>query len=213
VNAWNPSGALLVLACLALPAPAAEPAVLPEDTQWSNYNQNVNGQRFVDLAQIDTTNAARLGEVCRIEVEKVGAFHTSLLHLDDTLYFTTATDTVAIDSATCKLRWRHHYVTEDPSGTPLQVNRGLAYANGRLFRGTLDARLLAIDARTGETVWQQQVGDPQQGEFFSASPQIYQGLVILGAAGGDWCNSKRERAFDAASRHEEWRVKSSARND
>lgn len=213
MNAWNPSGALLVLACLALPAPAAEPAVLPEDTQWSNYNQNVNGQRFVDLAQIDTTNAARLGEVCRIEVEKVGAFHTSLLHLDDTLYFTTATDTVAIDSATCKLRWRHHYVTEDPSGTPLQVNRGLAYANGRLFRGTLDARLLAIDARTGETVWQQQVGDPQQGEFFSASPQIYQGLVILGAAGGDWGIRGRVMAYDAASGREVWRFNTIPRGD
>ena len=68
------------------------------------------------------------------------------------LYFTTATDTLAVDATNCKLRWRHHYVTEDPSGTPLKVNRGLAHANGILYRGTLDSRLLAIDLVTGKTV-------------------------------------------------------------
>ncbi len=185
----------------------------PANTNWTSYNNNVNGQRFVDLKQITPDNAAKLGEVCRLKVDDTGAFHTSILQIDGVLYFTTATDTLAVDATNCKLRWRHHYVTEDEGGSPLRVNRGVAYANGKLYRGTLDDRLLAIDATTGKTIWQYQVGDPHQGEFFSAAPQIYQGLVIVGAAGGDWGTRGRVMAFDANTGRQIWRFNTIPRGD
>ncbi len=203
------AGIVLSLPVLAEDAAPAAPA----DTNWLSYNNQVNGQRWTDLEQINSGNASRLGEVCRLEVEQVGAFHSSILHVDGTLFFTTATDTLAVDSSTCKVRWRHHYEAEDPGGSPLRVNRGVAYANGRLYRGTLDARLLSIDAATGETLWQYQVGDPHQGEFFSAAPQIYQGLVIMGAAGGDWGIRGRVMAYDALSGREVWRFYTVPRGD
>ena len=193
------------------PATFAEPA--RQSTNWSSYNQNMNGQRYVPLEQINRDNAAQLGEVCKLKVDDLGAFHSSVLHIDGTLYFTTATDTLAVDATNCKLRWRHHYVEQEFGMTTLRVNRGVAYANGRLFRGTVDARLIAIDAKTGETVWQNQVGDPQVGEFFSAAPQVYQGLVILGAAGGDWGIRGRVMAFDAATGREVWRFYTIPRGD
>ncbi|MSR14118.1 MAG: hypothetical protein EXR86_06030 [Gammaproteobacteria bacterium] len=133
----------------------------------------MNGQRYVELNQINTTNAAQLGEVCRLKVDDAGAFHTGILQLGGVLYFTTASDTLAVDATNCALRWRHHYVAEEPGGSALQVNRGVAHANGKLFRGTTDGRLLAIDLGTGKTVWQFQIGDPMQGEFFAAAPQVY----------------------------------------
>ena len=194
-------------------AAAADEPAAPADTNWTSYNNNVNGQRFVDVNQITPVNADKLGEICRLKVEEVGAFHTSLLEIDGVLYFTTATDTLAVDATNCKLRWRHHYTTEDHAGTPLAVNRGVAYANGKLFRGTLDSRLLAIDAATGKTVWQYAVGDPEQGEFFSAAPQIYQGLVIMASAGSDWGIRGRVMAFAADNGREVWRFYTIPRGD
>ena len=206
---WPLLGLLGVIAAHA--EETAPPA--PADTNWTSYNENVNGQRFVNLNQITPANAAQLGEVCRLKVDETGAFHTGILEIDGLLYFTTATDTLAVDASNCKLRWRHHYVTEDPSGTPLKVNRGVAHANGVLYRGTLDSRLLAIDMASGKTLWQYQVGDPQQGEFFSSAPQIYQGLVIIGAAGGDWGTRGRVMAFDAKTGREVWRFYTIPRGD
>ena len=191
---------------------AAE-TIAPSNTQWLSYNGNVNGQRYADLNQINATNAAQLGEVCRLKVDDGGAFHTGLLQIDGLLYFTTPTDTLAVDATNCALRWRHHYVAEETGVSGLQVNRGLAHGNGKLFRGTLDGRLLAIDMATGKTVWQYQIGDPEQGEFFAAAPQVYQGLVIIGAAGGDWGIRGRVMAFDAETGREAWRFYTIPRGD
>ena len=207
--------ALLLVLMIRLVSPvfAAGTAAAPSNTQWLSYNGNVNGQRYAALDQINTKNAAQLGEVCRFKVDDVGAFHTGILQIDGVLYFTTATDTLALDAATCALRWRQHYEAQETGGSALQVNRGLAYANGRLFRGTLDGRLLALDAATGQTLWQYQIGDPQQGEFFAAAPQIYQGLVIIGAAGGDWGIRGRVMAFEATTGREVWRFYTIPRGD
>ncbi len=194
-------GLVLFAACGSVTAES----VAPINTQWTSYNGNVNGQRFADLNQINATNVAQLGEVCRVKVDDAGAFHSGILQLDGTLYFTTASDTLAVDATTCAVRWRHHYVMEETGGSALQVNRGVAYANGKLFRGTTDGRLLAIDMASGKTAWQFQIGDPAQGEFFAAAPQVYQGLVIIGAAGGDWGIRGRVMAFDTETGREVWR--------
>ncbi|MEQ8496341.1 MAG: PQQ-binding-like beta-propeller repeat protein, partial [Gammaproteobacteria bacterium] len=214
MSVFRPLVAAFALAATSpVPVFAEATGSAPADSDWPSYNHNVNGQRWTELDQITVDNAARLGEVCRLPVEQVGAFHTSILHVDGVLYFTTATDTLAVDSADCSVRWRHHYEIEDPSGTALMVNRGVAYANGRLYRGTTDARLLAIDAATGETLWKFQAGDPQQGEFFSAAPQVYQGLVIIGTAGGDWGIRGRVMAYDAVTGREVWRFYTIPRGD
>ena len=189
------------------------PNVIPDNSNWLSYNNNINGQRYIALNQINRENAKDLGQVCSLKVDQIGAFHTSILHIDGLLYFTTATDTIAVDSATCKLKWRHHHNERAIEITTLRVNRGLAYANGVLYRGTVDSRLLAIDALTGETVWEYQVGDPSIGEFFSASPQIYQGLVIIGTAGSDWGIKGRVMAYDAATGREVWRFNTIPQGD
>lgn len=175
----------------------------PADTSWPSYNGTADGQRFSALDQINAENASKLTEVCRLKVDESGSFHTSLVLVEGTLYLTTARDTLAIDPTTCELRWRHVYVPEQDE--VFAVNRGVAYANGRLFRGTGDGRLLAIDAATGKTVWQQQAADPAQGEFFSAAPIAWEGLFIIGTAGGDWGIRGRIMAFDQQTGREVWR--------
>lgn len=189
----------LLAAALAGGAQAAD----LDDSNWTSYNGTVDGQRYSPLDQINAGNAASLAEVCRLKVDDGGTFHSGLLLVGGTLYFTTAHDTLAVDAANCSLRWRNSYVPEQTDVFP--VNRGLAYANGRLFRGTPDARLLAIDAATGKTVWQEQVGDPTHGEFFSSAPAAWEGLLIIGTAGGDWGVRGRVMAYDQATGREVWR--------
>ncbi|MFT4584976.1 MAG: alcohol dehydrogenase (cytochrome c) [Gammaproteobacteria bacterium] len=183
------------------------------DTNWLSYNHNINGQRYVAIDQINKENVSKLGPVCQLKVDDIGSFHTSILHIDGLLYFTSAADTLAVDSADCSVKWRHHHKEQELEITTFRVNRGVAYANGVLYRGTVDGYLLAIDALTGKTVWQQQSGDPQFGEFFSAAPQVYQGLVIVGAAGSDWGMRGRVMAFDAQTGREVWRFYTIPRGD
>ncbi len=205
------SGALL--AALVCATSAAADTAIPPNTNWTSYNHHVNGQRYVPLDAITKDNAGAIGPVCQRRIEDVGAFHTGILHIDGLLYLTTATDTVALDSASCRIVWRHHHVEEAFELSTLRVNRGLAYANGRLYRGTVDAQLIALDAASGALLWKHQVGDPAAGEFFSAAPQIYQGLVIIGAAGGDWGIRGRVMAYDAVTGREAWRFWTIPRGD
>ena len=187
---------------------AGEPA---RDSEWTSYNGTVDGQRFAPEEEINVQNASRLKEVCRAQVDEAGSFHTGLLQIGGLIYLTTSLDTLAIDAADCTVRWRHRYaLQQDPVWL---VNRGVAYASGRIFRGTPDGRLMALDALSGKTLWQHQIGDPRQGEFFSAAPQVYQGLVIIGAAGGDWAIRGRVMAFDAETGREVWRFNTIPRGD
>jgi alcohol dehydrogenase (cytochrome c) len=70
--------------------------------------------------------------------------------------------------------------------TPLLVNRGAAYLDGRLFRGTLDGRVLAYDFKTGKRVWATTSADPKTGEQVDAAPIAWNGLVLIGSALGDY---------------------------
>ena len=175
----------------------------PPDTNWMSYNGTVNGQRYSSLDQINGQNVALLAEVCRLKVDDSGTFQAGLIQIDGTLYMTNSHDTLAVDATNCTVRWRSIYKPEQED--VFQVNRGVAFANGRLFRGTPDARLLAIDAATGKTLWQQQIGDPAVGEFLSSAPVIWQGLLIAGTAGSDWGIRGRIMAYEQESGREVWR--------
>lgn len=201
---------LFPVAIVSLAASAAGPAggdaagaAEVADTRWLSYNGTADGQRYAHVGQITPANAGQLAEHCRIKLDGSGSLHTGLVQLDGVLYLTTAHDTIALDATNCAQRWRHHYTPEQPEVFP--VNRGVAYANGKLFRGTSDGRLLAIEAATGKTLWQQQVGDPLQGEFFSAAPIVWQGLLIIGSAGSDWGVRGRIMAYEQDSGREVWR--------
>jgi alcohol dehydrogenase (cytochrome c) len=192
----------LKLAAMLLVASAGK-AAGPVDTHWTSYNGTVNGQRYSPLDQITVQNVASLTEVCRLQVDDSGAFQAGLLQIEGALYLTNSHDTLAVDATNCTLRWRNIYRPEQEE--VYQINRGVAFANGKLFRGTPDGRLLAIDAASGKTIWQQQVGDPAQGEFFSSVPVIWQGLLITGSAGSDWGIRGRIMAYEQESGREVWR--------
>jgi alcohol dehydrogenase (cytochrome c) len=176
--------------------------LIPGD-DWRGYNKTLDGQRFSPLDQINVENASSLKELCRVEIAHRGSFQSGPLVVDGTMYVTAEEQTVAVDPVTCAIRWRHRYHHEQSGISPM--NRGVAYANGRLFRGTEDARVIALDARTGAEIWTSVAGDARLAEFIASAPVVWNGLVIVGTGGSEWGIKGRILAFDAQTGREIWR--------
>ena len=133
------------IVALALPSRALPAAV----DQWPTYNNGYDGQRYSSVARITPANVGTLKRVCEAQLGDAGAFHAGPIVIDNTLYVTTAHTTVALDATSCAIRWRHVYKPEQPE--VYSVNRGAAWLDGRLFRGTGDGRMLAVDALAATT--------------------------------------------------------------
>ena len=191
--------AALALGFCGLPAQAKDPA----DTDWPVYNHNYDGQRYSALTEINAGNVQSLAPVCSLKIVDAGAFQSGPLVVNGTIYVTAATTTVALDATNCTERWRSVYTPEAPVSVP--VNRGVAYLDGKLFRGTVDGRLLSLDAATGKVRWKKIVTDATKGESLTSAPIAWQGLVFIGTAGGDLGIKGRMMAFDAATGREVWR--------
>jgi len=171
-------------------------------TDWPTYNNGYDSQRYSPLHLIDKRNVASLVTICSLKIASSGAFQAGPLVIDGTIYVTTAHTTVALAADTCAERWRSDYVPATTEAAA--VNRGAAFLEGRIFRGTGDARLLALDARTGTMLWRAEVGDAAKGESLTAAPIAWQGRVFIGTSGGDLGVKGRMLAFDAATGRELW---------
>lgn len=156
---------------------------------WPAYNNTLTGERFSPLGQITVANASSLRPVCTFPLGEQGSMQTGPVVVDGTMYITTANYTYALDAASCALRWKHMYRYSPHPDYDLKVNRGVAYMNTpegpRLYRGANDGRVYALDARTGQEVWNVLAGDVAKGETFPAAPVAWHGLVYIGNAGGD----------------------------
>ena len=171
--------------------------------QWPNYNNQLSGIRYSALKEITPANVARLGEVCKLQIDGPTAYNAGLIVVDGTIYTATSRETVAVDATNCKLRWRHSYVPDEEENAA--STRGTAVADGRVFRGTGDGRLIALDAATGKLLWKNVIGNPKLGEFAASAPLVWQGVVFSGISGGDRGIRGRMMAFDAATGKELWR--------
>lgn len=166
------------------PAAAAAPTTAPVVSagDWPSYNKTLTSERFSDLGQINTGNVGHLKVLCTYDSRRFGSFESGLIMVNDALIGTTEFDTFSINPATCALNWRTH---EEYPGYLLPTNRGVAYADGMLFRGTEDGRVLAYDFNTGKRLWETTIADPAKGEAVPAAPIVWEGLVFIGNAGGD----------------------------
>ena len=149
---------------------------------WPTYNRTLTSDRYATLSDIDTKNVAQLKILCSFDTGEQISFQSGLLQVDGALYATTEHDTLSMDPNTCKLNWRVH---EDFASNVLKVNRGAAWLDKRLFRGTSDGHVLAYDARTGKRLWSTVIADAAKGESVPAAPIAWDGLVFAGNAGGD----------------------------
>ncbi len=192
----SPSGTVSTEANPAYKAPtAATPAAAPSDASWPNaeagdwpsYNRTPSSQRYSPLDQINTKNAGQLKILCTYDLNEFTSFESSLIMVNGALIGTTEYDIFSLNPATCAENWRTRL---DYPGSLLPSNRGAAYMDGMLFRGTQDARVLAFDFKTGKQVWQTRIGEPKHGESVPSAPIAWDGLVYIGNSGGDYKGGK-----------------------
>jgi alcohol dehydrogenase (cytochrome c) len=173
---------------------------------WVAYNGPLAGDRYSPLTQITTANVTQLRPVCAFDAPEAVNFQSGIVAVDGVLYFTLFNHTYAIDGTTCQQKWKH---TRPEPNTFLLVNRGVVYSDGRLFRGTGDAHVVALDARTGNQLWDVSIGDPKKGESAPMAPVAWNSLVFAGNAGGDnFGVIGRIYALDAATGRTVWQFNS-----
>jgi glucose dehydrogenase len=192
----------IVFADESIKAKDASEAARAGDTSWPMYNLNYEARRYVNLDSINTRNVSHLKESCRAQVGEASSFESDLLLADGRLYATTSLATLAVNPSNCQIIWKSIYHPDRREVAP--NNRGVAFAEGRVFRGTDDCSVLALSAETGETLWKISPCDPNAGEYFSAAPIAWNGLVFIGIAGGDFGVQGRMFAFDAKSGKKIW---------
>jgi alcohol dehydrogenase (cytochrome c) len=179
---------------------AAAPVAAAGD--WPTYNKTLTTERFSDLSQINTQNVGKLKVLCTYNTNTYSSFETGLIMVEGALIGTTEFDIFSIDPANCTQNWRTH---EDFAAYILPLNRGAAYLDGMLFRGTEDGRVLAYDFKTGRRLWETTIADQKKGETVPAAPIAWNGLVFIGNAGGDAKGGKgRMYALDAKTGNIVW---------
>lgn len=205
-------GALLALPVLAqpiVPAPAfsaAELTALPTE-QWITNGGNTYNQRYSPLSQINRFN---VGELKALWVTPMGsgaqnknAGQAQILHYAGTLYIPNGMNNVfALDVKTGRKLWEYHGNPDPKSGNPVGwTSRGVALGDGKVFMGQIDARLKALDQRSGEPVWDVAAEDWTKGFSITSAPLYYaigdQGFVVTGFSGGELGMRGKVRAFDA----------------
>jgi alcohol dehydrogenase (cytochrome c) len=165
----------------ATPPPAASSVPAGD---WPSYNRTLAGDRFSPLTEIDRGNVAQLRAICTYTLPEVSAMQAGPIVIDGSMYFTTERGSYAIDAATCAEKWHVERQSSRPS--PLGVQRGFAYLDGKLFRGTSDAHVLALDAADGRTLWDVTTDvAATPGVSMPMAPIAANGMVFIGNAGGD----------------------------
>ena len=181
-------------AALAEALPNGSPSA--EEGDWPSYNKTLTSNRFSQLSQINKDNVGKLKVLCTYDTGQYTGFTSGLIEVNGALVGTTEYDIFSLNPADCRQNWRTH---EDYTpATPQGVNRGAAYMDGQLFRGTQDGRVLAYDFKTGKRLWETAIADPKKSESAPAAPIAWNGLVFIGNAGGDIKGVKgRMYALDA----------------
>jgi alcohol dehydrogenase (cytochrome c) len=159
------------------PTQAELSTVATNVADWLHPNHDYGGRRFVDIAEINRLNVHSLSPVCRFQAGDMHPFHANPLVYRGVIYVTTTYSTIALGAATCRVHWRHDWKPKAQENW-LQQRRGV-FNDSKVVRGTRDGYLLALDAETGQVLWEQAVADAATGETFTMPPLFYEDLVIL----------------------------------
>ncbi len=220
-------GALLavsLLGCQKAKAPVAPPAAqvtaerllkaADEPSQWMTYGGSYSEQRFSKLAKINRDTVKTLGLSWFADYDTNLQQTGTPLFVDGVLYVSTAWSKVyAFDAKTGKQLWQYNPKVPGEWAAKVccgLVNRGIAAYNGKIYVGTLDARLVALDAKTGSEAWstltfEGSKDDPTNRYSITMAPRIVKGKVMIGASGGEFGVRGWIAAYDAETGKQVWR--------
>ncbi|TRW18269.1 PQQ-dependent dehydrogenase, methanol/ethanol family [Glacieibacterium frigidum] len=182
---------------------AAEPG------NWLTHGGTYLEQRFSTLDQINAGNVGKLGLAWSYDLDTNRGQEATPLVIDGVMYTTTAWSKVAaLDAATGKPLWTFDPKVPGERGFSAccdVVNRGLAAYRGRLYLGTLDGRLIALDAATGKVVWSVVTVDQSKPYTITGAPRIVKGRVVIGNGGAEYGVRGYVSAYDAMTGKMAWR--------
>jgi quinohemoprotein ethanol dehydrogenase len=196
----------------AVSASVSDAQIVKADSQpenWLTYGRTYSEQRFSPLHAVDDRDAGRLGLAWYFDLDTHRGQEATPIVVDGAMYFSTAWSKVfALNAATGARLWSY-----DPK-VPRQwganaccdaVNRGVAVWQGKIYVGTLDGRLIALDAATGKPVWEQLTIDPKWRYTITGAPRIVKGKVIIGNGGAEMGVRGYVSAYDAQTGKQVWR--------
>lgn len=210
------------------PAPQAAPSAAPAapkvaavDTarllaadsdagNWLTYGRTYDEQRFSPLKQINAANVGQLHLAWHIDLDAVHrAQESTPIIVDGVMYITTAWSKVlALDAASGKQLWAFDPSVPGAAGFKAccdVANRGVAVWNGKVYLGTIDGHLIALDAATGKPVWSVSAVDNSKSYTITGAPRVVKGKVIIGSAGSEYETRGLISAFDAETGKLVWR--------
>jgi alcohol dehydrogenase (cytochrome c) len=194
--------------------PVTEASLLnPDPADWPNWRRTLDGWGYSPLKQIDTRNVRQL-QLAWSWGLKPGLSQPNPLVANGMMYVPSPGGGVqTLDAATGDLLWE--FSPKASGGDPMRtsVMRTLAIYADRVYTATADARLIALDARTGTVAWDHQVADPKQGYSYSSGPIVVKGMIVAGITGcqrykNDVCFIS---AHDAQTGRQVWRTSTIAR--
>ncbi|HEV2446306.1 MAG TPA: PQQ-dependent dehydrogenase, methanol/ethanol family [Candidatus Sulfopaludibacter sp.] len=180
-----------------------------EPQNWLTYNGSYASTHHSTLAQLRPDNVARLDLKWVWQANSLEKLEATPLVVDGVMYLSDPpNDVVALDVKTGRAFWRYRHPLP-PGITPCcgRVNRGLAILGNTLYLGTLDAKLVALDAATGRKRWDVQVADYATGYSITLAPLAIGNRIIVGTAGGELGIRGFIVAYNAGNGQELWRFK------
>jgi quinohemoprotein ethanol dehydrogenase len=195
--------AILLAFCARTPISAAA------DVDWPTHGGTYLEQRFSPLHEIDTGSVKRLSLAWYVDLDTNRGQESTPLVVDGKMFVTTAWSKVwAVDAASGRVLWTYDPKVPGPTGFSAccdVVNRGAAYYEGTVYVGTLDGRLIALNAQNGKLVWSQFTVDTNKPYTITGAPRVVRGKVIVGNGGADYGVRGYVTAYDARSGAKIWR--------
>lgn len=177
-----------------------------DSSNWIHSNMSYANSRYYPADQINTGNVAQLKPAFVFQTAVLESMETSPIVVDGVMFLTTSFNHVYAVNATTGEEYWHYKHKMGPVTTYCcgPNNRGVAVSGGTLYMGTLDAKLIALDAKTGKPLWETQIADPELGYSETMAPVVADGKVLIGTNGGEYGIRGFVKAFNAADGKELW---------
>ncbi|OYU10644.1 MAG: PQQ-dependent dehydrogenase, methanol/ethanol family [Comamonadaceae bacterium PBBC1] len=177
------------------------------------YGMGYNNQRYSPLKQINTKNVGKLQPMWAYSLNNPQGQESQPIVYDGVMYVTTHNTTIALNPLTGKQLWKHEI--ELPQDVFKMaccgiLNRGAAIYEGKIYRATLDAHVMALDAKTGKQLWKVKAADYQEGQAMTSAPLIANGVLMTGIAGGEYGTRGFVDGWDPATGKKLWRFYTTA---